>query len=244
MTNLMLYIKDISFNVIQRRIQKFPVSILMYHSVGYNDHFFTVTPESFRRQMSYLKNKKYHVLSLVDVVNRLVQNKLIPAKTVVLTFDDGYEDNFVNAFSILSEFGFLATIFISTDFIGSERPVRGIPMRYLTREQIVQMHTSKLINFQSHGLSHYKLTELSFDEIEREMKDSKAVLEELLNTPCNLFAYPFGKLNQNIRINAKRFFEGAVGVRRGYVSGVSDIMNLERQSVDSMTTFLRYRLKV
>ena len=244
MTNPRLYIKDILFNILQRRILNYPVAILMYHSIGRNRNFFTVTPESFHQQMSYLKNKGYKVLSLADVVDSLIHNRPIPAKTIVLTFDDGYEDNFTNAFPILKKFGFPATIFVSTDFIGNERLVREIPMQYLTREQILDMHSSGLIDFQSHGLSHHKLTELSSDEIEREMKGSKVVLEELLNKSCDLFSYPFGALNEKIRINAKRFFRGVVGVERGYVSSKSDVMNLKRQSIDSAVIFLRYRLKI
>jgi peptidoglycan/xylan/chitin deacetylase (PgdA/CDA1 family) len=216
----------------------------MYHSVGYNEQFFTVTPEAFSRQMAHLKTGGYKVLSLKDVIDMLVSRTKIPPRTVVLTFDDGYEDNFTHAFPILRQYNYLATIFISTNFIGEERPVRETPMRHLTRKQILEMHDSKLIDFQPHGLSHSKLINLSPNDIEREMKASKELLEELLGSTCNIFSYPFGSSDANVHALARKLFVGAVGVKRGYVSQTSDIINLRRQSIDSKTSFSRFLLKI
>ena len=72
----------------------------MYHSIDYNKVFFTVKPENFRKQMDYLYRKKYNVIPLLELVDFLKNKKEIPSKTVVLTFDDGYEDNYFNAFPV------------------------------------------------------------------------------------------------------------------------------------------------
>lgn len=242
--NPRLYIKDILIHIVQKSIRRFPAAILMYHSIGTNPHFFTVTPEEFRWQMSYLKDHGYRVLPLLDLVDLLMQKKSIPTNTVVLTFDDGYEDNFTNAFPILKEFQFPATIFVSTDFIGQERTVRGVPMRHLTREQIIDMYHLGLIDIQPHGASHRKLTELDADEIKKEMVSSQSVLLELIGSPRKLFAYPYGATNELATTQAREIFDAAVIVNRGYVSWKSDIMKLQRQSIDSKTTRARFKLKV
>src|SRR3989344_3122644 len=79
-------------------------SILMYHSIAENGVFFTVKPSEFERQMKYLS-----------------KNKKIPRKTVVLTFDDGYLDNYENAFPVLKKYNFPATIFVATGFVGGKK---------------------------------------------------------------------------------------------------------------------------
>ena len=239
-----LYIKDLWFNIAQRRLRKFPVAILMYHSVGENSHFFTVPTKDFRKQMMYLKESGYHVVSLTEVVTKLKEGSRIEQKTVVLTFDDGYEDNFTNAFPILKEFHFPATIFVSTDFIGTERLVRGVNMKHLSEAQIKETQASGLIDIQPHGCSHRKLAGLSLEEIEHEMAASRSLLEGLLVSPKKYFAYPYGALNGSVEAVARKYFAAVVGVHRGYVSHQSNLMDLERQSIDSRTTFARFKLKI
>ncbi len=242
--NPRLCVKDFLIHVTQRRLKGFPVAILMYHSIAHNRHFFTVTPEEFRWQMTYLKTNGYHVVPLADVVEGLAAGRALAPKSVVLTFDDGYEDNFTNALPVLQEFGFPATVFVSIDFIGTTRNVRDVPLRHLSRPQIMEMQSSGLIDLEPHGLSHQKLSAIAPDEAEREMQESQAMLGALLGSSCKLFAYPYGNSDHAVRAMARHFFTAVVGVGRGYVSAHSDLMNLERQSIDSLTSRLRFRLKI
>ena len=244
MKKIRWFIKDSLVYLTQRILGRFPVSILMYHSVGDNSHFFTVRPKEFAKQMHYLKSNNYNVLSLAHVVADLNAGRPLPTHSVVLTFDDGYEDNFSNAYPILKEYNFPATIFVSSGLIGVERAVRGVSLHYLNKEQMLEMQASGLIDFQSHGMSHRNLTELPEIESERELKESKSFLESLFQKKINLFAYPFGASNAFIREAVRGLFSGAVGVHYGYVNKKSSIFDLPRQSIDSKVTFRRFLLKI
>jgi len=243
MNNTRLYIKDVWYHVIYRWLLRAPVAILMYHSVGYNKLFFTVTPESFRWQMQYLRQKGYHIARLSNVVDDLKYGRNLPRHTVALTFDDGYEDNFTNVLPVLEEFGIPATIFVSTDFIGTTRDVRGIPMKHVSREQLVQLQKSDLVDIQAHGMSHRRLTTLDTADARREMERSQWQLADIVGKPCTLFAYPFGDVDPRIKAVARSLFSGAVGVRRGYAIADSDVFELPRQSIDSAVSSWRFFLK-
>ena len=86
-------------------------SVLMYHSVAENSVFFTVHPKIFAKQMKYLKENNYQVISLTDLITLLKNDQPLPNKTVALTFDDGFKDFFLNAWPVLAEYNFPATIF-------------------------------------------------------------------------------------------------------------------------------------
>src|SRR3989338_11299150 len=93
--------------------------ILMYHSIsdGPNESLH-VKPDSFLRQMAYIKWRRYNVISLDELVEGIKSGKRFKHNTVVITFDDGYEDNYKYAYPVLRDFGFPATIFLISNYIG------------------------------------------------------------------------------------------------------------------------------
>ena len=95
------------------------VVILMYHSIAENNEFFTVSPKEFEKQMAYLKNHNFNVVKLTDLPGLF--KKPILRKSLVITFDDGYEDNYLNARPILEKYNLPATIFVSSACIGETR---------------------------------------------------------------------------------------------------------------------------
>jgi len=88
--------------------------ILMYHSISGGDNSLCVTPENFARQMSFLKEKGYTVISMESLVRAVNNGKKFLPRTVVITFDDGFEDNFTRAFPVLAKYDMPATIFLVT----------------------------------------------------------------------------------------------------------------------------------
>ena len=94
--------------------------ILYYHRVDDDDHRSCVRPKQFLQQMGYLSAHAYHVITLEGLCRSLINGKTLPARCVVLTFDDGFADNYTQAYPILQRFGFPATIFLTVAFIGTE----------------------------------------------------------------------------------------------------------------------------
>ena len=95
------------------------VPILMYHRFGYEEGNLFVTPENFRRQMDYLDDAGYEVVPLDEVVQGIREGRKFSRRTVVITVDDGYRDNFVHAYPVLKRHEFPAAIFLVAGEIGN-----------------------------------------------------------------------------------------------------------------------------
>jgi len=221
-------------------------AILMYHSVDINSLFFTVRLEEFAKQMAYLKNEKFNVISLSKLVEWIEKKQIIPKKTVVLTFDDGYEDNCSNVLPILKRYNFPATIFLVSGLIGQKAgDSQKIVLNMLTWMQIKEMYQSGLIDFQPHSLTHKKLNRIDSVSAEQEIKGSKITIEEQLNKKCYLFSYPRGGFDERIINILKKFkFRAGLSINKGFVSNNSNLFKLSRQSINSKTSFEEFKVKL
>lgn len=208
-------------------------SILMYHSVGHNKAFFTVTPEIFEKQMQVLCNGGYKVISLSELLKR-IKNKESLKKCVVITFDDGYLDNYENAFPILKKFNFPACIFLVTGLLGKELTnSEGISLPLLNEQQINEM-TQAGIEFMPHTRTHRELVGLSESELNHEIEGSKVS-----------FAYPRGKYDlSTLDFLTAKGWESAVTVEAGSVSNTDSLLTLKRNSVDSSTSLVQFNAKI
>ena len=212
------------------------ISVLMYHSVAHNNVFFTVKLEMFEKQMQYLKDKNYNVIKLSDLISLLESNEELPKKTVILTFDDGFEDNYINVFPVLKKYNFPATIFLVTGLVNKEmNNSQNIPLKILNWEQINEMHQSGLIDFQPHTVNHQELNK-------EEIINSKKEIEERLNKKCEFFAYPRGICNDEIiDILKDNGFKASRTLKNGKVKKGDDLFKLKRISVNSTTSFIQFK---
>jgi len=217
-------------------------SILMYHSVGDRaDYFNNVSPRAFERQMAYLAHSGRRVISFAELVRRLDRRETLDG-AIVITFDDGYEDNYVNAFPVLKSYGFPATIFVATDLIG-DADKRGI--QRLSPAQLREMHASGLIAIEPHTKSHPKLSQLDERATREEIQGSMMAIEDLLGKKTTVFAYPYGNYNDmTVRIVQESGMAAACTVEEGTVSAESDPYRLPRNSVDRSTNMAQFRGKV
>ncbi len=161
------------------------LTILTYH--GISDKINpdeTVTPVEFEKQMQYVK-ENYKVISLEEAIEYIQTDIEKVAGSIVITFDDGYSDNYHNAYPSLKKHSFPATIFLISDFINDKEG------KYLSQSQIQEMKSNN-ISFGSHTISHRILTGLRNEEIIKEIRDSRDMLESKLNLKINSFAYPVG----------------------------------------------------
>ncbi|KAA8671988.1 polysaccharide deacetylase family protein [Clostridium sp. HV4-5-A1G] len=164
------------------------IPVLYYHSIDYEKgNELRIPKEKFREEMKFLRDNGYTTLTMNEFYNFLAYNKPIPKKSVVITLDDGYEDNYENAFPILKEFGFKATIFIITGAIDNEKNI-------LTSSQLREMEHYG-IDIESHTVNHDKLDKLTYNEQLSTLKNSKNFLEKLLGKRVNYIAYPYGEWN-------------------------------------------------
>lgn len=218
------------------------VSVLMYHSVGDNKEFFTVSPGVFEREIKYLTDHNYRIIPLSQLVASLKEHAPIPTHTVVLTFDDGYADNYSEVFPVLRRYHVPASIFISTSFVGGTRTVRRGTLPMLSWEQIREMKDSGLIEFFPHTHTHPKLTNISSAEAEREIRESRDILQKQLGVSADLFAYPYGFFNAEIISQVKNAgFRGACTVQSGIVTARTDSLLIPRNSIDSHVTFSMFK---
>lgn len=172
-----------------------PVPILEYHCIddkifGWDELF--VSPVEFEKQMSYLKDNNYTVITF----NQLSNVKNIK-KPVMITFDDGYEDNYTNAYPILKKFNFNATIFLISKAVGSPY--------FLNRSEISEM--KGLISFESHTNTHPHLTKLKDNEIANELAMSKKAIEDMTNSKVDVLAYPYGDYNKRVMNITKKYYK-------------------------------------
>lgn len=172
--------------VIPRQIQGIPV--LMYHSISVEKgNPIRLPSEVLDAQMAYLKENDYKVLTLDELYSYFQKKLTVPDKAVVLTFDDGYEDNYTAMYPILKKYGMKATVFVITGTIDKDP-------NYLTSSQLKEMAKDGF-DIESHTVTHRDLNTLSNAEQLRELKDSKEQLEKILNKKINYVAYPSGKYN-------------------------------------------------
>lgn len=208
------------------------IPILTYHSIDGSNSVISTAPNIFRRQMRFLRENNYNVLSLSKLVELFTQNKTIVPKTVTITFDDGFRNFYTQAFPVIEEYGFDATVFLVADFCGKHNDWAGNPSA-LPRSELLSWREIKELNengieFGSHTRTHPDLTRISNTEARRELTESKSIIEEKLGTKVSTFAYPFGKYNQQIKRLAEYNYDAACSVNLGKTQPDSDFFSLAR----------------
>jgi peptidoglycan/xylan/chitin deacetylase (PgdA/CDA1 family) len=181
--------------------------------------------------MARLNERGYRTLSLVGAANCLHRGVPFPDRSVVITFDDGYGSVYDEAFPVLQRYGMSATVFLT---VGGQIPrdpadrlpsLHGRPMlRWCEIKEMQRLG----IDFGAHTLTHPDLTRLPTGQVETEIRDSKAIIEDVLGTPVTCFAYPYGRYDARSCRIARRYFLAACSDRLGLVTTTSDPHALER----------------
>lgn len=205
--------------------------ILTFHDISGASSVISFPPASFRRGLAKLHAHGYRTLSLADTAERLREKRAFPERSFVITFDDGYDSVYENAFPVLQEFAMTATVFLPV----GEVPVAGLDQRLPTLEgramlswrRIGEMHEHG-IDFGGHTATHADLTSLHLDRAEKEIVTSKDVIAQQLGGPVPTFAYPFGRFNPTIRDLVERHFSCACADTLGLLKPTSDVHALER----------------
>ena len=171
------------------------VPVLSYYRLSKNKPSkIAITQDDFKAQMKYLKDNGYHVITLDQLLGFLDYQEQIPEKSVAITFDDGWISVYDIALPILKEYGFPATIFIYTDFVGGGKAMSWNHIKELSQAGFdIQCQTKTHRNLAV--LKNKESFREYFDSLEMEISYPKKLIETKLNKECNCLAYPYGKTN-------------------------------------------------
>ncbi len=202
------------------------VTVLGYHSIG--DEFkkdpLVVSKELFRTHLQAIKDAGYTTITLDELYDYLYNGAKIPKKSVVITLDDGYKDNYTNAFPILKEFKMKATMFIIADYLDGNV--------YVLPSQVKEM-SDYGIDIEDHTLTHKELSTLNYDEQLKEVKESKIKLENITGKKINFIAYPSGSYNdETLKAVKEAGYSMAFTVKKGQAHKGDSQYEINRVLVD------------
>lgn len=174
------------------------VPILCYHRFGPGGGKMTVSTANFAAQLEWLSRNDFRVIRLSQLIGYLQGREALPRRSVVITIDDGYETVHRHAFPLLKRYGFPATVFMYTDFVGARDA--------LSWSQLEEMAASGLMEIQAHSKTHRNLIERAAGEtderykqaLDSEVRTPRELLERRLSVQVHHYAYPFGDANEAV----------------------------------------------
>jgi peptidoglycan/xylan/chitin deacetylase (PgdA/CDA1 family) len=213
------------------------VPILMYHYVSvppagadiYRQDL-SVTPERFAAHLDAIQQGGYTPISLYALLDYLANGAPLPEKPVVLTFDDGYRDNYENAFPRLRERGVTATFFINTDFIYDQRP------EYLTWDMVREMYAAGM-SIEGHGRNHVSLANKDNDYLIWQALGTYEAIQHEIGVRPRFISYPAGEYDQRtIDIFSSAGYWAGFTTKQGATHHSDDLFQLRRIRVRGTTT--------
>lgn len=189
------------------------VPVLCYHQFSQKKSStrISVPAETFERQMSYLVENGYKVITLNELYDFISYNRRPPKKSVVITIDDGWKTVKTIAAPIMKKYGIKATLFVYTDLIKSKPGSSA-----LSWDEIKEMIEEGVIEVHSHTVTHADLTTLSAEQMEKELRESRQIIENKLGIKPAYLAYPYGKFSEKTTdLLAKHNYQSAFTVIRG-----------------------------
>lgn len=200
------------------------VPILLYHHISDTiDTQYNVRPENFAAQMKWLYDNGYQTVTIAEVAEAIRNQKSLPTRPVVITFDDGYLDVYQNAYPVLQQYDYVATFYIIANTVDTRK----------------NLSTNKLLNLiqsgweiGSHSMTHVDLNEN--DQWETEIVGSKDLLEEKLGVKIETFAYPYGLAKPSvIAYTIDSGYAAAVGLGSSVIQDGNSLYYLSRKEVKS-----------
>ncbi|MBU3113238.1 polysaccharide deacetylase family protein [Clostridium lacusfryxellense] len=214
------------------------VPVLMYHSISYQkDNPVRIPIKNFEEQLKYLKDNGYYTITLTDLYDYFMTDTPIPEKSVVLTFDDGYVDNYTAMLPALRKYNFKATIFVITSAIDKNA-------NYLTSKQLIEMEKYG-VDIESHTVNHENLKDMPKDKQLETLVNSKKDLEKILNKQVNYFAYPYGGYSKTaIEAVREAGYKMAITTDGRWSSKSDGILSLHRVYISSFHDMAEFKRRL
>jgi len=204
------------------------IPILAYHKVDTRLELggTMISPKRFAAHLDYFKRNGFQTVTFSQAVEIMRRGAGAEKKYLCLTFDDAYEGLYLHAFPLLKEYGFTATVFAVTDYVGKPNDWDinwgGLKFEHLTWEQMREMQGSG-IEFGSHAKSHRDLRFLTPEQLREELAGSRQAMEQNLGAPVTAFSYPFGLYNEKVKQAA---------LDAGYLSACSFSPGIKNSEID------------
>lgn len=236
--------------------KRYEMPIIMYHRVVDSPdevgvHGTYVTKELFKKHMQVLKDNGYRTVTFKELAEDHLLTKRFDKgnKFVVLTFDDGYEDNYRVMFPILKEFGAKAVIFLLSeskynewDVNNPHNPEKRFDL--MSEEQVKEM-AAYGVEFGAHTKTHPYLSSLPIEEAREQIVQCKQKLEQTYGQPFITFAYPYGDLNDEVKSEVRKAgFTFAVSTDSGEINVDSDLFQIRRIGIFPRNSMLTFRRKI
>ena len=228
-------IKKLGFLYLANRFSNY-ASILMFHRVNDYDSGPLTTPTVVFEKIIETISKNYRAISLPSLIRIIKNNERLAPKTVVITFDDGYKDNYIYAAPILQRYGMPATFFITSGYIDTDKVFpwdmqSNVQHPLMTWEEVNKLSQDGF-DIGAHTENHVILGEISLEKAKSDVVNSKRRIENEINKRVQTFAYPFGRKNciraDVIPIIREAGFDCCCAGYGGKITSKSDLYNLYR----------------
>ncbi len=225
--------------------------VLMYHKVSEKEQdFLTVTTGQLSEQLHWLKSR-FHFITLRELVNHITLSTPLPKNALLVTFDDGYENNFTHAYPIFKMLNIPFSIFLVANFIGKNVQHDGKIQTFLKPEELQKMQD--LVQFGYHGCSHASLMDIKENEWANEIKKGIDLLNALAITLENAWAYTYGNYPKKNELQFKKLKEiyhsnkiqcaFRIGNRINYLP-LKEYYQIQRIDVRGNESFFKFKWKV
>ena len=223
-----------------------PVPVLMYHSVSdapaNSTRALSVSPGMFAAQLRYLRSQGFTGLTFGELCERRRSGQPLPARAIVLTFDDGYADFIEEALPIMIEHGFPATLFVTTGWLrDAASHAAGRPLdRMLSWDQLAEL-SSAGVEIAAHSHSHPQLDQISEPRLRVELAVSRRLLEDRLRQPVCSLAYPFGYSSRRVRAVVREVgYRQAAAVANAVAESACDPFGVPRLTIRRSTSLAAF----
>lgn len=183
------------------------VPILMYHRIAdVQGDRNSLPEEKFEQQLKYLADNGYTAITADMLYEHYTENKPLPKKPVLLTFDDGYHDNYTKALPLLQKYNMKAVVFPIYNWIGKPNHWENFGKKETTTMTQAELHSwlDNGMDVQVHTLSHPFLTGCTDEQLKAEVSSSKAQFEKLFGREMNYLCYPYGFFDERVIAEAKK----------------------------------------
>jgi len=245
-----LYCVPVPLRNLFRRFRKQSlITVINYHRVDRDAmDINAITPENFERQMAFLK-RNYTVVTVRELLEK-IQSGCNKQRLVVITFDDGYLDNFEQAVPILKKYKLPACFFISSGIVGTDKPFShdikrlGRKIHTMSWQHVKQLHEMGFA-IGAHTVNHTRLSHCNRDDLEKEIVGSKTMIEQKINAPVSYFSHPHGLLTDispiALSIIKRAGFLCNFSAYGGLVQPGGDLFDIKRVDIPDHHSLLFYR---